>query len=138
MEQDIKKFAGFTLTELLLVVVVMGILAGFAIPNYTRSIRRARARDAINNLTAIHAAQVIFKSLNGTFQICNNVTDINNINGAGSLNVIESGATYTCTGADPGTVCTAVSVPVGDFSVTVTLASAISPGTNPACSGNCP
>jgi type IV pilus assembly protein PilE len=132
-----RKIAGFTLMELLVVIVIMGILAAFASPSYTRSIRRARAKDAINNLTAIHAAQLIYRSLNGSFITCADVAAINNLNGANSLNVIPNGATYTCPGAPVS--CTAVSA---DFTVTADLTAAISPGTNPTCTptvaGSCP
>jgi prepilin-type N-terminal cleavage/methylation domain-containing protein len=141
MRQRVRKLLGFTLTELLIVVIIMGILAGFSLPNYTRSVKRARARDALNNLTAIHAAQLIYRSSNSVFRRCIDVTAINNLNGTATLNVIQNGATYSCNdqGVNPPTVCRAVAA--GDFTVTVTLASAINPGANPLCSssnGSCP
>jgi prepilin-type N-terminal cleavage/methylation domain-containing protein len=137
-----KKIAAFTLIEILVVIIIISILAAFSVPNFSKSVKRARARDAINNLTAIHAAQLIYRSLNNAFLRCNNVAAINAINGPSSLNIMENGATYTCTtGGNPPTACTAVS---GDFTVTATLANPVSLGVNPACvstpvaAKNCP
>lgn len=131
----IKRIAAFTLMEILVVIIIIAILAGFSVPNFSKSIKRARARDAMNNLTAIHAAQLIYGSLNSAFRQCVNVADINNINGPSSLNVVQNGATYSCNDANPPTRCTAVS-DAGDFTVTATLTSPISYGTNPACVSN--
>jgi prepilin-type N-terminal cleavage/methylation domain-containing protein len=132
-----RKIAGFTLMELLVVVVIMGIIAAFASPSYTRAIQRARAKDAINNLTAIHAAQLIYRSLNGSFIACADVAAINGINGANSLNVIPNGSAYSCPGAP--VTCRADSA---NFNVVADLTAAISPGTNPVCNpivaGSCP
>jgi prepilin-type N-terminal cleavage/methylation domain-containing protein len=131
--------AGFTLMEVLIVVIIMAAIAAFSVPNFGRALHRARARDAINNLSAIHASQLIYRSLNSFYSTCNNVAAINNINGANTLNIIENGVTYTCADASPPTVCTGVST--GNFTVTVTLNNPISLGANPSCaSGNnsCP
>lgn len=44
--------AGFTLVELLLVMVLVGIMAGLAAPRLDEAARRARARSALDQLSA--------------------------------------------------------------------------------------
>jgi len=43
---------GFTLTELLIVMVIVGVLATIAIPKYRTTLEHARAVEGINNLKA--------------------------------------------------------------------------------------
>lgn len=48
---------GFTLTELLVVVLVLGVLAAIALPFYTKSVKRSRVSDALNNLNIVSLKQ---------------------------------------------------------------------------------
>ena len=50
------KNKGFTLLELMAVVVIISILASIAMPIYTRSIERARAVEAMANIKALNDA----------------------------------------------------------------------------------
>lgn len=56
---------GFTLLELLIVVVVIGILASIAIPQFFRVAERARAAEAINILGAVRRAEIRYYSEHG-------------------------------------------------------------------------
>lgn len=58
---------GFTLTELLIVVLVMGILAAIATPLYLRTIKKSRASDALNVLTAAAERQESYFINNGKY-----------------------------------------------------------------------
>lgn len=51
---------GFTLVELLTVVLIVGILTGVALPNYTRSIERSRATEAMSAVKTLNDAVYAF------------------------------------------------------------------------------
>lgn len=56
----------FTLIELLVVVLIIGILAAVAVPQYQRAVERARAMEAVSNLKALVTAEKVYKMANGT------------------------------------------------------------------------
>ena len=51
---------GFTLIEILVAVLIMGILASVAAPQYMISVNKARATEAMNLLSAVVAAQELW------------------------------------------------------------------------------
>ena len=58
-----KKFHGFSLMEVMIVVVIIGILAALAYPNLEKYLKRARQTEAKTNLSAIYTAQKIYLTL---------------------------------------------------------------------------
>ena len=56
------KAEGFSLTELLIALAMMGILAAVAFPNYTESLRRANRAEAKSELVQVAAEQERFFS----------------------------------------------------------------------------
>lgn len=67
------KQAGFTLIELMVVVVIVGILAAFAIPNFLRYRAKAMQAEARTNLAGIFVAELSFFTERKEF---GNFTDI--------------------------------------------------------------
>lgn len=55
------KKTAFTLTELLIAMAILAILASFAVPSYSRYVARSRQQDAKSQLMAIRQAQEIYR-----------------------------------------------------------------------------
>jgi len=59
--------AGFTLVELAVVVVIIGVLAAFAVPRFLASVERSKAAEAFNYLSTVHSAQERYHARQGTY-----------------------------------------------------------------------
>lgn len=51
---------GFTLTELLIVVIIIGLLATLALPMLVKTLEKAKVGEAISNLNLIRTGQKIY------------------------------------------------------------------------------
>lgn len=69
---------GFTLIEMLLVVIILAILAGLSLPVLVKSIERARVDEAKSNLDFIRIAQKQYFLVNNTFSSDIDSLDIEN------------------------------------------------------------
>ena len=58
---------GYTLSEMLIAVVIFGILALVAIPQYGRAVERARWQATVDSLQTIYAGEQVFRSMNAAY-----------------------------------------------------------------------
>ena len=58
---------GFTLVELLVVIIIIGILAAIALPNFLSQNAKAKQGEAKQNISAINRVQTAFRTENASF-----------------------------------------------------------------------
>ena len=56
---------GFTLAEVLITIVILGVVAGLAVPTYFQQMEQTRSNEATVNLNAIYMGQKIYAMNNG-------------------------------------------------------------------------
>jgi len=130
---------GFTLVEILIVVVIIGILATIAIPSYSAFVRKARRTDATAFLSEAAGEQMRFFSENNTY-----ATDLATLGyddgytDDGYYSVTVTGATtnFSLTATVVSTGLQSTDTDCASFTITSTgaMTAARSDGTtNPAC-----
>ena len=61
MKRSMKKIlAGFTLVELMIVVVILGILAAVAIPAFSRYVKRSKTTEASAGIASMYRLQIAY------------------------------------------------------------------------------
>jgi prepilin-type N-terminal cleavage/methylation domain-containing protein len=61
------KRRAFSLVELSVVVIIIGVLAAFGIPRMLKSVERSKAAEAFKYLASVRAAQERFQAREGTY-----------------------------------------------------------------------
>jgi type IV pilus assembly protein PilE len=116
---------GFTLVELMITLVIIGVLASIAYPSYQDSVRKSRRAEAFTALSTLQQAQERWRSNNASYTttLANTATAGTAPNGLGVASTTSSGY-YT--------------VGVGSASATgYTATATANTGTSQASDGNC-
>ncbi|MBN1395741.1 MAG: prepilin-type N-terminal cleavage/methylation domain-containing protein [Pirellulales bacterium] len=88
---------GFTLVELAVVIVIIGVLAAFGVPRFLKSVERSKAAEAFQYLSAVRAAQERYLAKEGIY-----TTDLTDLDITQSLPKYFSLGTITAAQADDG------------------------------------
>ncbi|HSV43859.1 MAG TPA: type II secretion system protein [Candidatus Bathyarchaeia archaeon] len=112
-----KRGRGFTLVELIVSVVIVGVIASLALGQYYKLIERADERHAIDSLLTIASAERMYYAKHGDFwpgtgKPLENITVTNAALGTNIQN-IPGRMTITCGGGEIGYQCRAFYVQGG-------------------------
>jgi prepilin-type N-terminal cleavage/methylation domain-containing protein len=66
-QQASRQRGAFTLVELAVVIVIIGVLAAFGVPRFLKAVERSKAGEAFAYLSAVRSAQERYQTRQGTY-----------------------------------------------------------------------
>jgi len=70
---------GFTLVELAVVIVIIGVLAAFGVPQFLKSVERSKASEAFSYLAAVRSAEERYVARQGVYTTAETNLDITQV-----------------------------------------------------------
>ncbi len=86
----INKTGGFTLIEILVVVLIVAVLAAFAVPQYFRYLDSAKVTTSISVMDALRKDLVVYNMQNGGYPAAINFANFTDQNGASILTALST------------------------------------------------
>ncbi len=112
---------GFTLTELLVVVLIIGILSAIALPQYQKAVEKARMAEAFILLRAIRDAQIRYHLANGEYAsfadmdaLDITIPHTSTANYSGQARLVTKDFAYTCHGTGETEIAVAQRMPIAE------------------------
>jgi prepilin-type N-terminal cleavage/methylation domain-containing protein len=101
MKLTLKRNKGFTLLEIIIVVIIVGVLASLALPRLFSTVEYSRSTEALASIGAIRSAmeRCLLKTGSGNYAVCTSFTTQLDIPNPGS----EAGAHFAYSFVSPST-----------------------------------
>lgn len=119
MKKNVHPTGGFTLVEIMIVVGIIGLLVGIALPNFIKSRATSQQNACINNLRQINSAVQQWAMENGQApgnpppSLASDLTPYIQLNSNSAIPTCPAGGTYTINNisAIPQVTCSLSSLP---------------------------
>ena len=131
---EMKQSFAFTIIELMVVVIIVGAVAAFAITGYNKVMLRSDYKNCRMNLITIHGASEIYEAKHGNYPPA--ALDLDTINSNLDITIVDDNYSYIYGNA--GSIYSAKAVRANpEHTVYLNSWEAIS-DSNPRCFGLCP